>query len=66
MSRTISHDFKEDLRAVLNRHSIDNLLEMPDFVIAQFLDEFLCALARANSININWHGWPTLEEKLCD
>ncbi len=41
-----SEVFENELRALLNRHSIDALCDLPDFVLAQYLVHALVGLKR--------------------
>lgn len=37
-------DFKSELTTLINKHSIDSILETPDFIIADHLIEYIEAL----------------------
>jgi hypothetical protein len=47
--------FQEDLRALLNKHSLDNACETPDYILAGMLTEQLEAYRKAINANIQWH-----------
>ena len=47
-----------DLSAVLNKHSIDNALATPDFLLAQFLVQTLDNLADMQAHVVEWHDEP--------
>lgn len=47
--------FQEDLRAVLNKHNIDNLCNTPDFILAGMIAEQVEAYRKAMAANISWH-----------
>ena len=48
--------FQEDLRAILNKHSLDKHCETPDFILAGMLTEHLETYARTVKANIDWHA----------
>jgi hypothetical protein len=48
----------EDLRSVLNRHSIENASNTPDFVLARYLLGCLDAFASAVNEREQWYGRP--------
>lgn len=48
--------FEEDLRASLNKHSIDAYCEIPDFILAATLVEFLKAMAQCSLVTNAWNG----------
>jgi len=43
----IKDDFKRDLRALINRHSVDNELQTPDFLLAEYVADCLIAYQKA-------------------
>lgn len=47
---------EEDLRAVLNRHSVENASSTPDFILAAYLDSCLQAWAEATKARDTWWG----------
>lgn len=56
--------FKEDLRALLNQHSMDALAETPDYILAEYLTRVLGDYIQTLDDTRRWHGWPTLGERL--
>ena len=40
-------DFRQDLITALNKHSVDGLLDMPDFILADLLIHHIDALKSA-------------------
>lgn len=49
-------EFQDELRKLLNRHSLDNACETPDFILAGILTEHLEAYRKGVQANIRWHG----------
>lgn len=41
-------DFQKDLESLINKHSIDSMLNLPDFVISEYLMDSLNALMKVN------------------
>jgi hypothetical protein len=48
-------EFQEELRALLNRHSLDDACSTPDFILAGMLTEHLETYRKTVSSNIQWH-----------
>src|SRR5262245_58663731 len=46
----------EDLRAILNKHSMDAITHTPDFVLAALIVGFIKAYQLAMSDNVKWHN----------
>ena len=48
--------FRKELEELINKHSIENQVDMPDFLLA----EMVCGLIRTIGIrvkkNLDWHG----------
>lgn len=47
-------DFQNDLRDLLNRHSMDNEAGTPDFILAEFIEAHLDALNRMLALRAAW------------
>lgn len=47
--------FKEELREVINRNSMETGGDVPDFIIAEFLCSCYVAFHTANKQNIEYH-----------
>ena len=41
-------DFQKDLETLINKHSIDSMLNLPDFAISEYLMDSLNALMKVN------------------
>ena len=51
---------KDEFSSIINRHSIDNALNMPDFIIAEYLVSCLQSLAFTLKKNADWRSPPIL------
>ncbi len=49
-------DFQKDLKALINRHSIENISNTPDWVLAQYLQSCLLAFETATQQREAWYG----------
>ena len=53
----MNNEFSKALEELLNKHSIDNFVGMPDFILKDavvvFINNLKVSLERAK----NWHGW---------
>lgn len=47
-------DTIKELAEIINKHSFDSALNMPDFVIAEMLYEFLCVMQEAVEKEKKW------------
>lgn len=57
--------FKEELRALLNRHSVENASDTPDFVLAEYLLDCLGVWETAVSRRDKWYGFnPTTPDNV--
>lgn len=45
---TVPREFRDELTHLLNKHSVDNLVGMHDFVLAEFITDNLNNLAKAS------------------
>lgn len=50
------NDFERDIAAVLNKHGKDTETNTPDFILAEYINRTLMALAGMNTKNKDWHG----------
>lgn len=61
--------FKKQLTHLINQHSLENMLEMPDFIMADLITNILINLHLSRLHNDNWHGmksYPTECPECCD
>ena len=50
------HEFKQELAQLLNRHSMENGSNTPDFILADFLFACLLAWNKASRAREKWYG----------
>ena len=48
--------FKKELELLINKHSIENTLDMPDFMIAEMLCDLIIKIGKVSRKNLKWHG----------
>ena len=48
--------FEKELEQVINRHSVENASNTPDFILAQYLSACLAAFATAIQQRETWYG----------
>ena len=53
--------FREELESLINKHSIENGSDTPDFLLAGFLEDSLAAFDRATIRREAWYGRRTLK-----
>lgn len=53
----------KELEILLNKHSIENYSNTPDYILAKFLHECLIAFNGAMHDRDRWHGVQTLAER---
>lgn len=49
-------EFKEELRSLLNKYSIENVADMPDFILAGMICDFIDAVGPHIKQTLDWHG----------
>lgn len=49
-------DFEKELEALINKHSMENASNTPDWVLAQYLNGCLEAFNLAVQLRENWYG----------
>jgi DNA-binding response OmpR family regulator len=56
-------DFRKELEALINRHSLENGSNTPDFILADYMTECLDTFDRIVKAREKWHGRkPTIAE----
>jgi len=48
--------FEKELEALINKHSLENESNTPDWILAQYLISCLAAFTRATQQRENWYG----------
>jgi hypothetical protein len=49
-------EFQRELETLINKHSIDNDMRMPDFLLAEMICEMLQAMSPSFRRALDWHG----------
>ena len=58
-------EFESDLAELLNRHSIENHSNTPDFILAEYMTNCLAAFTVASNKRGKWYGHsPDMKEKV--
>lgn len=57
-------DFKKDLSDLINRYSMENESNTPDFILAEYLADCLNSFARAQAYREKWYGLTPAEEPI--
>jgi hypothetical protein len=60
----MNETFLRELTSLLNRYSIDNECDTPDFILAEYLKNCLDTYRVAIHANMGWSGWPNLSTRL--
>lgn len=50
------NEFKKELEDLINRHSVENTLGMPDFILAEMICQMLKAMGPSVKRTLDWHG----------
>lgn len=48
--------FKKELENLINKHSIENMWDMPDFIMADMICDFIRTTGPHLKQNLDWHG----------
>ena len=48
--------FLNELKELINRHSIENVADVPDFILAVMICRFLAAVGPSIKKTLDWHG----------
>lgn len=49
-------EFEKDLQSLINKHSIENQWDMPDFLMAKLITRFIDSIGYTMKRNLDWHG----------
>ena len=52
--------FKKELEGLINKHSIENIADMPDYLLADLLCNLILVIGVASKANLDWHGWDSI------
>lgn len=58
-------DFRKELEQLINRHSVENNSNTPDFVLAGYLTDCLRAFNFAVNYRDRWYGYSGEDVKEC-
>lgn len=58
--------FGKELESLINRHSIENGSNTPDFILAEYLQQCLSAWNSAVASRENWYGRPLNSSPFCE
>lgn len=56
-------DFYKELEELINKHSVENVSNTPDFILAEYLKRCLEAFELASNHRVKWHHNETQEIK---
>ena len=56
-------EFKTELTQLMNKHGWDTITNIPDFILAENVVEYLLNLEKTLKDTIAWHDWKTLSER---
>ena len=48
--------FQKELESLINKHSIENVVDMPDFILAGMICRMIDAMGDSLKKNLDWHG----------
>ena len=48
--------FEKELESLINKHSIENEADMPDFILAGMICRMIEGMGASNKQNLDWHG----------
>ena len=48
--------FQKELEQLLNKHSMENKWDMPDFLMAELICSFIESIGPQMKKNLDWHG----------
>jgi len=49
-------EFKKDLEILINKHCIENEVDVPDFILAEMICSFLQSIGPQIKKTLDWHG----------
>jgi hypothetical protein len=52
----VVEEFQKDLEALINKHGIENEVDMPDFLLAALLCRVIAAIGKPIKEALDWHG----------
>jgi hypothetical protein len=58
------NEFSKELTSLLNRYSIDNLTNTPDFILSEAIQKYIYDVKSLNEKRDKWHGFQNLNDRL--
>ena len=52
-------EFESELTTLINKHAIENIVDMPDYILASMICRMILAIGPSIKENNAWHGWIT-------
>jgi hypothetical protein len=49
-------DFEKELTTLINKHSVENKVGMPDFILAKMICNMIEAMGPSIKLALDWHG----------
>ncbi len=49
-------EFTRELKELINKHSIENFCDMPDYILAEMITSFIVNTGTHIKRNLDWHG----------
>ena len=56
----MENEFKKELEHLINRHSLENASDTPDFILANYIQDCLYAFETATLARDKWYNFKTL------
>ena len=57
MRKMNMESFEKELTELLNKHNIENAVDMPDFLLAAMICRMIEAMGPSIKETLDWHGW---------
>jgi len=48
--------FAKELKELINKHSIENECDIPDFLLAALIVDFIRVVGKSTKKTLDWHG----------
>ena len=49
-------EFEKELTTLINKYSIENKCDIPDFLLAEMVCRYICYVASMTKEVLDWHG----------
>ena len=50
------NEFQKELETLINKHSIENIVDMPDFILAEMICRIIETMGPSIKHTLDWHG----------